>query len=838
MVHLIVAEKPSVARDIARVFKVKNKRNGYFESERVWVTWCFGHMVQLAEPAAYNEAWGKWRKDQLPMVPEEFQLKPIASSRDQLKVLRSLLKHKDVTTIVNACDAGREGELIFRYVYDLVGAKKPVKRAWLASMTDEAVRKAFKDLRDGEEYDALGDAARCRSEADWLVGLNATRAMTLQCRAAGARDALMSVGRVQTPTLAMIVRREREIEAFDPKDFWQVYATFDAGPQQDTELPQTYEGLWTKQRVDRFEDQAKAQAVIDAVHGQTGEVSKVHHKDVRERPPMLYDLTSLQRAANQRYGYSAQDTLQVAQSLYEKHKLLTYPRTDSNHLTSDMKKNLPDVVDALTLEPYEAFCEDINHKPLKFSKRIVDDKEVGDHHAIIPTNRRPNLNKLSDRERNVYDMVARRFLAVFHEDAIFATSTIETKVKTHTFSTKGRVRRQAGWQVVDPPSKDARAQNAAQKTKGKKKGKTQPMLPHVQKAQQVPVDSERLHKGRTSPPKRYNEASLLGGMERAGAQVDDAALKRALKASGIGTPATRASVIETLLKREFIRRDRKNLIPTDRGCALIDALTMDVLKSPELTGQWEAKLTKVAQGELPRAQFMKEVRALTAQVTDTIFAQMPNISQTLSDAEILGTCPICKTPVTEGFKAYSCGGGRDCSFVVFKTIAGRKTSKGLVKLLLAGKTSQPLKGFKSKKTKKTFEAALKLDEEGRASFVFDRQRQDNAPTPRAPAKAKAEPKPKATKPTTKAAPSAPNILEQTCPQCQEGHLIRGRKGWGCSQWKSGCGFVLWFELEGHLLSNTQAVRLVQGHTLDDLPPHVGAARLKLGALNNIQKVAT
>lgn len=808
MVHLVITEKPSVARDIARVFNVKTKRDGYFESERIWITWCFGHMVQLAEPGTYHDAWSKWRRDQLPMVPDAFKLAPISSSRDQLKILKSLMKHKDVRAIVNACDAGREGELIFRYVYDLCGAKKPIKRAWLASMTDAAIKKAFKQLDDGEQYDNLADAARCRSEADWLIGLNATRAMTIQCRAAGGGD-VMSIGRVQTPTLAMIVNREREIEAFVPEDFWQVYATFDASPQEEG-LPTTYEGLWSKNKVDRFTDKTKAQAVIDACANAQGKVTKVQHKDIKERPPMLYDLTALQRAANQRYGFSAQKTLDVAQKLYEKHKLLTYPRTDSNHLTTDMKKGLSSIIKSVNVEPYNTFCDHLtDNLPLKVTKRIVDDDEVGDHHAIIPTNKTPDLSKLDDQELKIYDLVVRRFLAAFYNDAIFATTTIETTVlDEHVFTTKGKMRKEAGWQAVDPPSRAAREANKADKKPSKSKEKDQPLLPKVQRGQDVPVDKTRLHQGKTKPPNRYSESGLLGAMERAGQQLDDATLKRALKESGLGTPATRASIIETLLKRQFIQRAKKNLVPTDKGRALIDAISMDVLKSPQLTGQWEAKLTHIAQGKHTRTQFMEEVRALTREVTTTILASVPDLPEAATTKEILGKCPICKTPVTEGFKAYSCATGRDCSFVIFKNIASRKISPGLVKVLLTGKTSQVLKGFKSKKTNKSFQAALRLDNEGKATFVFDNTPQPTQPraqqSPEPPTQRDPRPQP----PAQNTTPRPSRMDQMTCPKCRQGHLIKGKKGWGCARWREGCNFVLWFEVQGQSLSEEIACKLL------------------------------
>lgn len=829
MVHLVIAEKPSVARDIARVFNVRTKRDGYFESERLWVTWCLGHMVQLAEPDRYNSDWKRWTRQALPMIPDEFKLEPINSSRDQYQVVKKLLADSRVDVVVNACDAGREGELIFRYVYELAKGKKPIKRAWLASMTDEAIRTAFKGLHDGQRYDALADAARSRSEADWLVGLNATRAMTLQCRAAGAGE-LMSVGRVQTPTLAMLVEREQEIEAFVPEDFWQVYATFDASPQAEG-LPTSYEGLWTKGKQDRVNSAALAEQILEEVEGQDGELVEVKHKNIKERPPLLFDLTSLQRLANQRYGYSAQSTLDAAQSLYEKYKLLTYPRTDSNYLTEDMRGGLSGVVGSLNVPPYDEFSQHLlGQGSLKTSKRIINNDEVGDHHAIIPTDKRPDLHQLPERERHIYDLVVRRFLAAFYPDAVFATTVITTKVGEHTFVTRGKLRVEAGWQVVEPPFAERRAQEQAA-AKGKKRGKKdqepEPMLPTVTQGQLLPLVDGRVHQGQTSPPKRYSESALLGAMERAGQGLDDAAMRRAMKESGLGTPATRASVIETLLKRDYIRRDRKNLVPTPLGRGLIESIPFDELKSAQLTGQWEAKLNRMADGKLDRAQFMTEVRQLTSRLTDTILSKALELSDALKDqeAEVLGTCPLCQSPVTEGHKVYSCARGRDCEFVIFKSVAGRKIGKGLASLLLSGKVSQQLKGFKSQKTKKSFEASLRLSAEGKVEFVFGHDDRAASKAPERPSPARAakaervqggeEPvadEPKRARARRRPEPSAMSELD--CPRCRQGKFIEGKRGWGCSQWREGCRFVIWFEHEGIKLTEAQAMALVASGELD------------------------
>lgn len=794
MTQLIIAEKPSVARDIAKVLGARTKRNGYIEGKNYWITWCFGHMVRLVDPAKYNGEWKRWTAKHLPMLPDQFKLEPIGSSSDQFKILKGLLNSKEISGVVNACDAGREGELIFRYVYDLTRSKKPVQRLWLASMTDAAIKQAFKNLKPGTDYDALADAARSRSEADWLVGMNATRALTLRARRAGGGE-LMSIGRVQTPTLALIVSREREIEAFKPEPFWQVFATFDAGEQPEG-VQRTYEGLWTKKKIDRFQKKEDAQRVLDEIEGKTGEVVKVVQKDIKQRPPYLFDLTSLQREANRRFGYSAKQTLDLAQKLYEQHKLITYPRTDSNYLTTDMKKGLPGVLQAISTGDYQPFCDELlANTPLKITKRIVNDKEVGDHHAIIPTDKTPNLSKLDAKESKIYDLIARRFIASFYPDAVFATTKIATAVEGHIFVTSGKVRKEAGWQEVEPPSKYAKA------AKGKGKKKPEPILPAVTKGDQVPVADQRLHAGMTQPPKRFSESMLLGAMERAGAGLDDEILRRAMKESGLGTPATRASVIETLLKRQYISRKGKVLVPSDYGRALIDSVPSEELKSASLTGQWESKLSQIADGKTSRADFMKQVREMTASLTSTLLEQEMELADALKapadkSKPSLGKCPICKTDVTEGHKAYSCQTGRDCSFVIFKRVAGRSISPSLVKLLLAGKRSKPLKGFRSKKTKKQFQAALELDEKGTVKLVFDNSPRD------APARA-----PRQTSQPRRAPPREQPPTRPTCPACEQGSIIEGKKGWGCSRWREGCRFVVWYEQAGHKLDADAGLRL-------------------------------
>ncbi len=876
MVSLIVAEKPSVARDLAKVLKVKSKvDSSHYKGNRVWITWCLGHMAELCEPAHYDPAWKAWRSQTLPMLPEDFQVRPIKRSADHWRKLAKLFTNKNIDTVINACDAGREGELIFRYAYELAGCNKPVRRLWLSSLTDKAIQDGLRNMRPGSDFDALGDAARSRSEADWLIGLNATRALTILSRRHGGGQ-LFSVGRVQTPTLAIIVERELEIESFVPEPFWQLYGHFKTEGGQ-------YQGLWHTPdgKTNRLDKEPDAKAIVAAVTGKTGAITKVEQKKVRERPPLLFDLTQLQRAANRRYGYSAAATLAAAQTLYEKYKILTYPRTDSNHLTTDMVASLPGRLRGVNIGPYAPFCQHLlGNLPLPTSKRIVNNKEVGDHHAIIPTGRKPNIESLPEIERRVFALVVRRFIAVFYPPAIFATTRIETTVEKHLFVTRGRVCLDPGWHAVEPqpktkkPSGNARAKKGAAADSGKGKEPEQE-LPIVKKGQPAIAERVRLHKGMTQPPKRYNEASLLGAMERAGSKLDDAELRRAMKESGLGTPATRANIIETLLRRDFIQRKGKNLVPTDQGRTLIQTIPVDDLKSARLTGSWEARLSQIADGRISRQDFMAEVRKLTATIIPNILSATdnPHLAAAAAAADnggnALGKCPVCNTPVTEGFKAYSCRTGRDCTFVIFKTVAKRKISPKLVQVLLAKRRTKVLKGFRSK-AGKTFETALILTNEGKIAFDFGgnagggggslrsspnnnggsgnqnggnqgddpfgpmshvphpasynqdenpfapssngppaaRPPQRNAPpapAPPAPAAAASATQP----PPTQTKPPQTDTQAPPCPCCKEGHMIKGRKGWGCSRWRQGCRFVVWFEQHGHTIPDDEADRLLR-----------------------------
>lgn len=711
--HLIVAEKPSVARDIARVLKVGGGGKGWLGNGALRVTWCVGHLVELAEPQRYNPAWKTWRLELLPMLPERFELAPRKSGRDQWKVVKKLMTDPALVRVINACDAGREGELIFAFTYELAGCDAPVERLWISSMTDSAIRDGFASLRPGEQMKALEAAARSRAESDWLVGLNATRAMTVRMRS-GASSALLSLGRVQTPTLALIEEREHAIKSFVPETFWQVKATF--GRKDGDEDKETWEAVWTGRdstgkKLDRLFDKERAEELLAAIAGREGTVSKVERKTTREKPPLLYDLTNLQKEANKRFGFSAKKTLDVAQKLYEQHKVSTYPRTDARHLGSDQKDTLPPLFETLRFGPYQKSADEIIAKwPFEPGSRVIDDAEVSDHHAIIPTGVDPRNCPLTVDEKRVFDLIARRFLAVFLDDATFAAAVLETMIDEELFLAKGKTLLEAGWRAIDPPASEK-----------KKKGKPPPpMLPPVEEGEIVDQVANRLQEGVTKPPKRYTEATLLGAMERAGEALDEKELKRAMKRKGLGTPATRASIIETLLSRGYIKREKKNLVPTEQGSALLAALPVEVLRSPRLTGEWEARLNAIADGEESREDFMADIRAFAQKLVEELKqAEVDKRVQNTGpasngDGEVLGACPKCGAEVREGPRGWGCSG---CSLMVPGKVARRTISKRLAKQLLKEGETPPVKGFKSKAGKE-FRAALALDDDGNVVFRF------------------------------------------------------------------------------------------------------------------------
>jgi DNA topoisomerase III len=762
---LVIAEKPSVGRDLAaaldgpfqrrKLEDIKPKRGRkkaeetaeeavekatskprsrttrdeavFLESDEYVITWAVGHLVQLAEPEEYDEKWKKWRMADLPIVPPDgFKLVPRdAKAKKQLQLIETLLKRDDINAVINACDAGREGELIFAYVYESVfGASatspdppKPVHRLWISSMTKQAIREGFERLRPGPQMNPLELAARSRSEADWLVGMNATRAATIRGRA--WVGGVVSLGRVQTPTLAMIVKREREIQAFVPEPYRLVHATFQP----------PYQGIWFEGDETRiFGALGRAEEIVQKVSGADGVVEKVERKEQSERAPLLYDLTSLQRDANRRYGFSARRTLQAAQSLYEAKKAITYPRTSSRYLSGDMVPQLKPT--AATLQPIEDFRAAaeyvlaLDQLPLQ---RVVNDAKVDDHHAIIPTDIAHDLETLTPDERRVFDLVARRFLAVFHPPARYARTTVITVVEEERFRTRGKVTLEAGWRSVYGLEADHERQSEDEETEGGE-------IPALQEGQTVRCIAAEFEDKLTKPPPRYTEATLLSAMETAGKLVDDEELREAMKDSGLGTPATRAETIEVLIRREYIERVGKDLQATPKGIQVITMLEEHKLTSPELTGDWEHKLADIEHGRGDRVQFMKGIAEFAKETVEQIAAL--DKEKLRPERVELGLCPRCGAVtgeiIRENSKAYGCTSWKSreepgCGFVIWKRVAGRTLTPELARQLIEERrTREVLSGFRSRNGK-PFRARLVLNDEDKIEFEFPVRAQTKEP---------------------------------------------------------------------------------------------------------------
>lgn len=646
--RLVVTEKPSMGRDVAAALGATRRGEGFIAGASDIVTWCVGHLVELDDPQGYDPRFERWRLEDLPILPDEFKYHASERTLDQFKVISALLKREDVDTVVNAADAGREGELIFDLVYALAGCRKPVERLWISSLTRDAILEGFGKLKSAEEYRGLRDSAHARQRADWLVGINATRAQTLRARRAG-HEGVYSLGRVQTPTLALIVERDREIADFVPVDYFEVVADFRA-PGGD------YRGRWFNQKGSRFDKREDAEAVARKVEGKRGSVQKVEKKAVREKPPLLHDLTSLQRAANVRYGFTATRTLELAQTLYEK-KFLTYPRTSSRHLSSDVNNELEAHVRAASIGPYVAFIEKIlaKGKP-KLTSRHVDNKKVTDHHAVIPTKQKIEGAALSPDEKRIYDLVARRFLAAFFPDAELERTTIVTEAEGERFITRGTVVLKAGWREVEPPARDAAKRSGEDESKksAEEEDDEGAELPLLKAQDPADVLKAEAVARKTKAPPRYSESSLLGAMETAGKKVEDEELRLAMRDAGLGTPATRAAIIETLLKREYVTREKKSLVATPKGIALIRMLPSPLLKSAELTGRWEQKLSRMSRREYALDDFMGEVRSmiteLVAQIGSSEVERGAGVAaRSVPRPEGALDCPKCRLETRAGF---------------------------------------------------------------------------------------------------------------------------------------------------------------------------------------------
>lgn len=773
---LVIAEKPSVAADLARVLGKLPKKDDYFENDQFIVTSAIGHLVELCLPGEMDKKRGKWSFANLPIVPDHFDLKPIEKTNSRFNLLKRLLKRADVGDVINACDAGREGELIFHYIIKLVGTKKPTRRLWLRSMTPESIRKGFEELRAGEEMIPLAEAAVCRSESDWLVGINGTRAMTA-FNSKGGGFQLTPVGRVQTPTLAILAEREEKIRAFKPRPYFEVFGDFRVSAD-------TYRGRWFDEkfqkagqedaRAERIWERATADAIAAKCEGKPGTVEE-ESKPTTQIAPQLYDLTTLQREANSRFGLSAKRTLQIAQALYERHKVLTYPRTDSRYLPDD---NLGNVKAHLTkIEPEDLAAHArtaLSSGWVRLNKRIFNNEKVSDHHAIIPTGVSPKA--LNDFELKVYDMVARRFVAAFFPTAQFLVTTRITRVEGEAFKTDGKILTEPGWLAVY--GKQAAAADGEQN------------ICPIRAGEPARTEAIEITANETKPPARFTEATLLSAMEGAGKLVDDEDLREAMSQRGLGTPATRAQIIEGLILDGYLIRQGRDIITTSKGISIITLLRglgIQSLTSPEMTGEWEYKLKRMEQGEMARPQFMEEIRSFT---NDFVEKAKTFTGDTVEGNfhPIEAACPKCgHVGFPESFKAFECGA--KCGAIIWKNMAGRQLEREEVQALLEKKTVGPLEGFRSK-LGRPFSAVVKLGDDFKQSFDFG-----------------------------DSASSALNIDFSTlppigtCPACKKGTIHDTGMSWQCSN-AGACKFRMGKSLCQKEIPHEQVVKLIESGRTD------------------------
>ena len=686
---LIVAEKPSVAQDLARVMQVRQKGEGCFSSEEYVVTWALGHLLRLAEPDELDPAYKRWTMEALPILPPDIPRKAISKTRTQLMAVRRLMRDKEIDRIICATDAGREGELIFRWIYEAAGISKPVKRLWISSMTDEAIRTGMATLKPASEYDALYQSALCRAKADWLIGMNLSRVFTLKY------DALLSVGRVQTPTLALLVQRQKEIEAFRPQTYFQVEADFGK-----------YQGLWfdperepggeknEPENRTRIGTRLQAEDIVREVRGGTGEVRKAETTEKKELAPQLYDLTTLQREANRQFGFSAKKTLEIAQELYEKHKVITYPRTESRLLPLDVRQQAVSTMGKLPA-PYDAYAPVAMENARKMGAGRVFQKDIGsDHHALIPTTKTIELDKLPPDARKVLELILKRFLAAFYPPYRYYQQRVETQVGPHWFQTTGRDEIDPGWREVEKPASKERNDVA-----------------RVEVGERYPVEEARATEHQTKPPLPYTDATLLYAMEHAGRLVEDEQLRETMKKHGLGTPATRAAIIERLMTVHYARRSGKAILPTEKGMQLI-AVMPPQIASPETTGKWEYALNLMAEKKQTddefRQRFMKGIEALTTEIVEQVRQGEARVKiddprravrksrprgPSRAEAGLEGmVCPVCgKGGVRETDKAFGCTKWRNgCAFTIWKDAlvrdGGPVMTEKLLRLLLEKKT--------------------------------------------------------------------------------------------------------------------------------------------------------
>ena len=797
---LVIAEKPSVAADLARALGGKAGRAEFFEVDDYLITSAVGHLVELCLPNKMTGGRGlSWKLDSLPIIPEEFELQPIARSADRLGVVKKLLKRADVTAVINACDAGREGELIFHNIIQLVGSKKPVKRLWLQSMTQGAIREGFAHLREEEEMKPLAAAAVCRSESDWLVGINSTRALTAVNSGQGGFQ-LTPVGRVQTPTLAILVEREEKIKAFVPKTYFEVHGEFDVTAGR-------YAGRWFDEsfkrnegdeqaKAERLWDQRRAEAIRTKCLGKTGIIEETK-KSTSQASPLLYDLTTLQREANGRFGFSAKRTLQLAQRLYEHHKVLTYPRTDSRYLPED---NLPAVKGAFKSfeDPALRSCAETALKKdwvIKTGK-VFNNAKVSDHHAIIPTG--ASTAGLDETEAKLFQMVAQRFIAVFYPPARFDVTTRITRVEGEPFKSEGKVLTDPGWLAVYGKQlagdDDAKTLVPVSGSEG-----------NLEPAQAVSVE---VREAQTRPPARFNEATLLSAMEGAGKLVEDEELREAMSQRGLGTPATRAAIIEGLLGDGYVLRDGRDLSATSKGMALVNLLRhmgVAALTSPELTGDWEFKLKRMEAGEFKRPEFMEEIRLFTRDIVSKAQGFTDDSEGAFPDLEV--TCPKCgKGPFKETVRQFKC---RSCDLSLWKSLASRPLERAEITELLTKKTVGPLEGFRSR-FGKPFAAELEFDPEFKLRFVFGEREGDPA--------------------AEEALRNAEIVAD--CPVCKKGKIREGTTSFVCDQSigaEKSCDFRMGKTILQRAIPREQVVKIAETGKTDLIAGFVSKKGRKFAA---------
>ena len=766
-----IAEKPSVAKEIAFVIGAKSRKDGYFEGNGYQVTWTFGHFCSLLPPEGYRPEWKRWQLDSLPMLPDQFQtkLKSDKGIRKQFKIIKGLFKKASV--VINCGDAGTEGELIQRWVIKEAAYKGPVQRLWISSLTSAAIKKGFQDLKAASNFDKLFYAASSRAIGDWLLGMNATRLYTLKY---GGYKQVLSIGRVQTPTLAMLVKRYKEIENFVPQSYWELHTEY-----RDTTFKHT---------TGKLESREQGQQLIELITGKELVVTKVEKKDGKEYAPKLYDLTSLQVHCNNKYGFTADQTLKIVQKLYEM-KVVSYPRVDTTYLPEDIYPKVPSILKGLT--DYKAFTDTLLEGKIKKSKKVFDDKKVTDHHAIIPTGEH---KQLSGQQQQVYDMIVRRFLAVFFPDCKVAKTTVQAEVEAVKFVAKGKEIVEPGWRVLFPKKTKTQIRKAKD-SKGDEVGEEEKVLPSFMVGEQGPHKPSLLEK-MTKAPAHYTEASLLRAMETAGKQVDDEELRELMKANGIGRPSTRASIIETLFRRKYAQRKKKQVIATEMGIQLIDRIKNQLLISAELTGQWEKRLKEIEQGTSSPKPFIQDMKKMVEDLVAEVRMEK-NVSRiaaparssysgsakgakrsgktkrsssskgtrsktakkTMSKSPML--CPACKRgTVVKGKTRYGCTDYKSgCAFAVPFVFMGKKISDNQVKRLVEKGSTVKLKGFIAREGK--VEGRMIIEASGKVGFESVGRG---------------------------VAPASSSTAMPSCPKCKNGKLLKGKTAYGCSLWKSGCDF--------------------------------------------------